>query len=212
MRGPVMAWVAKIVRHEQPQPPVLEVGARIENGTARGLFPQEGYVALDKAPGPGVELIMDILNAGDQLRGRFETVLATEVLEHVTEPWRAIEIMHDALVPGGLFIATWCFAFPIHAAPEDYWRITPSGFELLLRRADFVQVKVETEGCGRPATAPRTEADWQYPIGVFAIARRSFPPEAERGVPPIRPDPRLSNPLETGGPEHVPLFAGRSGG
>ncbi len=207
MRQPVMLWLGDVVKQRRPEAPVLEVGARNENGSARLLFPQDGYVAMDKAPGPGVDLIMDVLNAGDTLRRRFETVLATEVLEHVTEPWRAIEIMYDALVPGGLFVASWCFAFPIHAAPEDYWRITPSGFELLLRRVGFIHIGIVTEGCGRPANAPRTEADWQYPVGVFAVARRPADAAPDQVVPAVRADPRLRNPIEKGGPDHVPAGA-----
>lgn len=172
MKPEVMEWARQVVVRERPQPPVLEVGALNENGTARDLFPQEGYLAIDKVPGRGVMQVVDILDAGGRFSGLFNTVLATEVLEHVVEPWLAIEVMFDALRPGGLFVASWCFAFPIHAHPNDFYRVTPWGFEYLLQRVGFEQIVITTEGCGRPARTPPNEEDWQYPVNVWGTARR----------------------------------------
>lgn len=178
MRIEVYRWVEGVVKAERPDAPVLEVGARNVNGTVRSLFPPRGYLGVDLVAGPGVDKVLDILQAGSQLDSRFSTVVCCETLEHIKEPWAAVEIMARALKPGGLFIASWCFAFPLHDAEldkgqcGDYWRVTPLGFEHLLRRADMVDVVIETEGCGRPANAPASEADWQYPVGVFAHGRK----------------------------------------
>jgi SAM-dependent methyltransferase len=38
--------------------------------------------------------------------GRFDTILAIELLEHVHEPYRLLEDCHDALEPGGRVVAT----------------------------------------------------------------------------------------------------------
>lgn len=178
MRREVYDWVGRVVAHEQPEAPVLEVGARDVNGSVRQLFPQDGYLGIDLAPGPGVDRILDILKAGDRFNSSFKTVVCCETLEHVKEPWAAIDTMALALKPGGLLIASWCFAFPLHDAEihkgqsGDYWRITPSGFEYLLRRAGLESIVIFTEGCGRPRNAPASEGDWQYPVGVMAHGRR----------------------------------------
>lgn len=178
MRPEVLNWIMGVVAHEKPQPPVLEVGARDVNGSARSLFPQRGYLGVDLRAGPGVDMVLDILKAGDLFNSSFSTVFCCETLEHVKEPWTAVDIMALALKPGGLFIATWCFAFPLHDAEidkgqsGDYWRTTPSGFRYLLERAGLTDIVVETEGCGRPCKTPPNEEDWQYPVGVFARGRR----------------------------------------
>jgi SAM-dependent methyltransferase len=178
VRAEVYRWVAGVVESERPSAPVLEVGARNVNGSVRPLFPPRGYLGLDMAAGPGVDKVMDILAAGNEFDNRFSTVVCCETLEHIKEPWRAVEIMARALKVGGLFVGSWCFAFPLHDAEldkgqsGDYWRTTPSGFEYLLRSVGLVSVIIKTEGCGRPANSPANEEDWQYPVGVFAHARR----------------------------------------
>ncbi|MCJ7510773.1 MAG: class I SAM-dependent methyltransferase [Dehalococcoidia bacterium] len=124
MREQVRAWVERIVAEYKPKGPVLEVGALNINGTIRDLFPQEGYVGLDKRAGPGVDLVADICDG--EFFQQFRTVVCCETLEHIARPWEAIEEMHSTLRPGGLFIGTWCFVYAIHNEPEDYWRATPA--------------------------------------------------------------------------------------
>ena len=63
----------------------------------------------------------------------FQAVLMEEVLEHCSQPWKAIEEAHRFLVPNGLLLLTTRFLFPIHGAPEDFFRFTFYGIEHLLR-------------------------------------------------------------------------------
>jgi len=169
MRAEVMAWMEAAVERYGPEPPVLEVGAYNENGTARPLFPQDGYLGIDIRAGPGVDMVADILESEFL---NFGTVYACETLEHVLEPWRALEVMFSALRPGGLCLVTWCFSFPIHAAPRDFYRVTPYGLHYLMARAGFEEIAVETAGTNRPAGRPPAEQDWQWPDMVAASARR----------------------------------------
>ncbi|OGS01195.1 MAG: hypothetical protein A2V88_08930 [Elusimicrobia bacterium RBG_16_66_12] len=171
MRPEVMAWVRAAVKRYQPEPPVLEVGAYNENGTARSLFPQEGYLGIDIRPGPGVDLVLDILDGDGRLSG-YNTVYACETLEHVLEPWRALEVMFAALRPGGLCLISLCFAFPIHAAPLDFWRVTPYGLHYLFHRAGFAEIEVETSGTNMPANRPTGEQSWQWPDAILGAGRR----------------------------------------
>jgi len=172
MRQEVMDWMDEAVRRYKPEPPVLEVGAYNENGTARPLFPQGGYLGIDIRHGLGVDMVLDILGDTSRLADRFNTVYACETLEHVLEPWRALEVMFAALRPGGLCLVSWCFSFPIHAAPLDFYRVTPYGLHYLLSRAGFVDIVVDTAGTNRPANRPREEEDWQWPDAVFGAGRR----------------------------------------
>lgn len=155
MRPEVTEWVRGIVAEYRPQPVVLEVGSRNINGSVRPLFPKP-YKGLDMEPGPGVDVVDDILTV-EGLEG-FNTVVCCETLEHITEPWTAIERMYAALDPGGLVILTTVFSFPIHECPEDFWRFTPDGLRYLLERAGFYEIRIDSQGEG--------------PVGVFAVGRK----------------------------------------
>lgn len=59
---------------------------------------------------------------------RFDTVILSDVLEHVPEPARLIGEIARVLVPGGVLLANVPFIYPVHEAPHDYFRFT--GFAL----------------------------------------------------------------------------------
>ena len=156
-----MNWVTQQVVDLSPKAPVLEVGSRDINGTIRDLFPQEDYLGIDLEAGPGTDLVLDIINDDiSELENRFNTVVATETLEHMTQPWVGVESMHKALKRGGLIILTWVFACQIHNEP-DYWRGTPSAMHFLLENVGFADIHVEKEG-----------GTDRSPVGIFATARR----------------------------------------
>jgi len=159
MRGEVREWVGRVVAEYAPVAPVLDIGSLDVNGTCRDLLPSDGYIGMDMRLGTGVDLLADILKPPKTLLERFNTVICLETLEHVSEPWTAIDNMFRCLRHGGLFIGSWCFVYHLHDEPADYWRCTPAGFQYLLDQAGFYEVRIETEGEG--------------PRGVFAVARKA---------------------------------------
>ncbi|MAF36184.1 hypothetical protein CL622_03645 [archaeon] len=69
-----------------------------------------------------------------------ECLVADQVLEHVLNPFEAVNEIYRVLIPGGLAIVTTCLMNPVHYASnndqarghaEDYWRFTPNGLRLL---------------------------------------------------------------------------------
>jgi SAM-dependent methyltransferase len=78
--------------------------------------------------------------------GAFDTVLCTEVLEHVQDPAAFLDQAHACLRPEGRLILTVPFAARWHFIPHDYWRFTPAGLALLLNRAGFSDVHVKARG------------------------------------------------------------------
>jgi SAM-dependent methyltransferase len=63
----------------------------------------------------------------------FDCIICSEVLEHVSQPYRAISEIHRVLKEGGLLILTVPFWVEIHDVYwNDNWRFTPSGLEILL--------------------------------------------------------------------------------
>jgi SAM-dependent methyltransferase len=71
----------------------------------------------------------------------FDVVVCCEVLEHLVSPHSGINNIHKTLKPGGLLILSTPFVFPIHDAPNDYFRITRFGLDMLLEDFESVEIK-----------------------------------------------------------------------
>ena len=107
----------------------LDIGASI--GSYAAYFPNRVGVDIERAA--GVDIVADA-HALSFRDGSFEVVLATEVLEHLQEPQKAVDEMFRVLKPGGTLLLTTRFLFPLHDAPHDYFRYTRYGLEYLLRQ------------------------------------------------------------------------------
>lgn len=83
-----------------------------------------GYALEDPATGGlPIERLAEKYN-GDRAIG---TAILLSVLEHVANPFLAIERLRDAMQIGGLAIISVPFMFPEHFGPEDNFRFTPTG-------------------------------------------------------------------------------------
>lgn len=60
--------------------------------------------------------------------GEFDTVVLSDVLEHLPEPWRLVREIGRILTPGGHAFVNVPFLYGIHESPHDYYRFT--GFAL----------------------------------------------------------------------------------
>lgn len=74
----------------------------------------------------------------------FEVVVCSEMLEHADDPPKVISEIERVLKPGGLVVLTTRFAYPVHDAPNDYWRFTPYGLRKLF--SAFEVIEVATDG------------------------------------------------------------------
>ena len=74
----------------------------------------------------------------------FDTVIATEVLEHLYDPQRAIDEIYRVLTPGGILILSTRFIYMYHPDPKDYYRFTEDSLSYLLR--NFSNVEIYTHG------------------------------------------------------------------
>jgi SAM-dependent methyltransferase len=123
---------------------VLDAGA----GTApyRELFGRGTYVTADWSHsiyeaarhsdivGPITEL--PVADAS------FSAVVATEVLEHVSDPCAALRELHRVLQPGGRILITVPFVWELHEEPHDFFRYTRYGLQHLLLTAGFVNEQI----------------------------------------------------------------------
>ena len=71
-----------------------------------------------------------------------DTVFSSQVLEHVTEPWRMVTEMARILKPDGYFILTAPHIWGLHEVPHDYYRFTPHGLQFLVERAGLEMIEV----------------------------------------------------------------------
>ena len=75
-------------------------------------------------------------------RGDFDNVISINTIEHVLDAEILIGSIHDIMKPGGRFIATTPFLYPIHGSPDDFFRPTPSWWSDVLSRNGFHDVKI----------------------------------------------------------------------
>lgn len=71
----------------------------------------------------------------------FDTIVMSEVLEHLHTPHLGIKNVYKTLKPGGKLILTTPFIFPIHDRPYDYYRYTKYGLKYLLSDFEDVEIK-----------------------------------------------------------------------
>jgi SAM-dependent methyltransferase len=109
----------------------------------------ERYVGCDWGATPHSLHHVDLLADAARLPfhdATFDTVLSTEVLEHVSDPARCVVELNRVLRPGGTLILTTPFLYWIHEAPHDYFRYTPYGLKALIRRAGLDEAKLLVRG------------------------------------------------------------------
>lgn len=83
---------------------------------------------------------------------RFDTVILSDVLEHVPRPlllWREIA---RVLAPGGRVLVSVPFYYPLHERPRDYYRYTEHGLRWLAEQSGMTVISIEPLG-GAPEVA-----------------------------------------------------------
>lgn len=111
---------------------VLDVGSG--GADQHVLFPNRTTIDVDPARNPEIVGDAQEMPFAD---ATYNTILCTEVLEHIPDPQKAVDEMYRVLKPGGTLILTTRFLFPVHDAPGDYWRFTPYGLQALFLNGIF---------------------------------------------------------------------------
>jgi SAM-dependent methyltransferase len=106
------------------------------------------YFGLDRpvdATHANMDVIADAMSL-PLLDGCVDTVLATEVIEHLPDPDGFVAEVARVLRVSGAFIVSAPFMEPLHEEPRDYFRFTPHGLRVLLERRQFAVEIVEQRG------------------------------------------------------------------
>jgi SAM-dependent methyltransferase len=114
---------------------VLQVGARTPAGLA-GMPPRPllrgPVIGLDIHPGFRVDLVGDAHFLSRFVRpGSFDAVVSGSVLEHLQAPWLFAAEVNRVLKVGGLSYHIVPGAWPAHAQPNDFWRMSADGLRAL---------------------------------------------------------------------------------
>jgi SAM-dependent methyltransferase len=174
LREAIVNYVKWAIEHFPFEEPVLDTCAGWEPNYYQPLFPGKRYIKQDiqDYDPPCIDVICDIGEMKSISDESIGLVLNLESLEHLPYPQRAIDEIHRILRMNGLFILTTVMHFKIHRCPKDYWRFTPDGIELLLRRFKILDCTLE--------------GSLKRPKGIWVTAQKPSSPEREGKLPSLR--------------------------
>jgi len=119
---------------------VFDIGSKGQAETAISLIPSGvRLVTVDIDPAAKPDLIADAHDLHVVPDGSVDGVFTSSVLEHVRDPWRVVAECERILKPGGLVFIGMPFMFPFHADPDDFWRVSHRGIDLLCGRFEKIK-------------------------------------------------------------------------
>ena len=125
---------------------VLDIAPQVHAG-AKEFFKLANVLTLDIEP--GADYCADICKDNSALipDNCFDMVVCTEVLEHVANPFSAVQEIKRILKPYGRAYITTPFNFRIHGPLPDNWRFTIHGLRQLFSHMEILSIEeVSTEG------------------------------------------------------------------
>lgn len=105
----------------------------------------ERHVGVDHSESPHDATRVDLVGTAYQVPVEdrtFDTVLCTDVLEHLEDPQAAVREAFRVLKPGGHAIYTTPLFWHLHEEPRDFYRYTKYGLQYLFAGAGFEVLQV----------------------------------------------------------------------
>lgn len=120
------------------------------------------------------------------LQERFDLIIAEQVFEHLTWPYRAGKHIYQMLNPGGYFLLTTPFLLKVHNYPIDCSRWTETGLKYFLAECGFPLENIRSSSWGNRACIKANLKGWvnyhrwihslknepDFPAVVWALCRK----------------------------------------
>ena len=120
---------------------VLDVGAM--DSPYKKYISHTKYQTLDIDEKTNPDIIGDLHRIPNN-KESFDTVIATEVLEHLQNPQQAINEIYRILKPRGICVLSTRFVQLYHPSPKDYYRFSEDSLKHLFK--DFQKIKIIPHG------------------------------------------------------------------
>ena len=137
------AWINQKLEDYSPliKGNVLDVGCGNITWVRDAYGAQCTMTSFDQTKHDNVDVVGDILTLSSHVPiNNYDVVLAIEMMEHVSNPFHAVDEIYKVLKPGGLFISITPFMHEIHGEDYgDYWRITRQGWRKILSKFSAVE-------------------------------------------------------------------------
>ncbi|MBI4621314.1 MAG: class I SAM-dependent methyltransferase [Desulfobacterales bacterium] len=127
-------------------------GLRLNVGSASRCFDIK-TLNLDIIIKEGVDIQGDLLCLPMKDES-VDTIVCTGVLEHVADPYQAVQEIYRILKFGGSVFMETPFMQTVHASPKDFYRWTPDGLRQLMGSFDILELHI--------VAGPASAFAWQF--------------------------------------------------
>jgi SAM-dependent methyltransferase len=117
-----------------------------------------------------LDMSQDLNRPLDLPSGSFDTVLLTDVLEHISRPWVLFSEIGRVLRPGGKVIVGVPFFYWLHEEPFDFYRYTEHAIRSLCETNSLSVVSLNSYG-GLPEIIADISAKCIHGIGMVNLCR-----------------------------------------
>jgi len=143
---------------------VLDAGSG-EIRRYKSFFKFEKYITLDINSAVRPDIVGSVENIPLENKS-VDSIVSTQVLEHIKDPQKAINEFYRILKPGGCCLITVPQSSELHEEPNDYFRFTRFGLEELFKKAGFKIILIEKRG---GFWALRSQEPIRYLIDLFDL-------------------------------------------
>lgn len=145
---------------------VLDAGSG-EGDRYKSFLKFDKYITLDINSNSGADIIGSVENIPLK-ENSVDSIISTQVLEHVKNPQKAASEFYRVLKSGGYCLVTAPQLNELHEEPNDYFRFTKYGLEEIFNQAGFKIIVTDRRGGFWSA---HMQIQIRYAIDLFSLKK-----------------------------------------